>query len=93
MTDLITATELCVSCGHDTSFGSGRFVNRIPSDDGYMCVECQGMKCDRCGAVTEDYWMVEELEETLCDDCLEAVKDDLEELPDGYEDDDDFEDE
>ena len=41
----------CVSCGHDTSFGSGRFVNRMFAcissgiDDnereGYMCEECQ----------------------------------------------------
>jgi hypothetical protein len=24
--------NLCVECGEDTSFGSGRFVNRIPAD-------------------------------------------------------------
>jgi hypothetical protein len=24
--------NLCVECGKDTSFGSGRFVNRIPAD-------------------------------------------------------------
>jgi len=40
----------CVSCGHDTSFGSGRFVNRIPASvssgideeerEGYMCQQC-----------------------------------------------------
>tara|TARA_R100000306_G_scaffold59357_1_gene58321 strand:+ start:683 stop:928 length:246 start_codon:yes stop_codon:yes gene_type:complete len=47
----------CTSCGKDTSFGTGLFVNRIPSDadaelvlsgktyhvtvEGYMCIECQ----------------------------------------------------
>ena len=31
----------CILCGEDTSFGSGRFVNRIPADDNYMCAECQ----------------------------------------------------
>ena len=35
----------CISCFKDTSFGSGRFVNRIPAGDddydGYMCSECQ----------------------------------------------------
>ena len=30
----------CEVCGEDTSFGSGRFVNRIPCDDNYMCYEC-----------------------------------------------------
>ena len=49
--------NLCTFCGKDTSFGSGLFVNRIPSDadakltlyggryhitvEGYMCIECQ----------------------------------------------------
>lgn len=36
--------NLCTHCHKDTSFGSGRFVNRIPSttddEDGYMCAEC-----------------------------------------------------
>ncbi len=31
----------CILCGEDTSFGSGKFVNRIPADDNYMCAECQ----------------------------------------------------
>lgn len=35
----------CIYCFEDTSFGSGRFVNRIPADDGehegYACSECQ----------------------------------------------------
>ena len=52
----------CVSCGHDTSLGSGRFVNRMSAcistgiDDvekqGYMCEECQYedyIFCDKCG--------------------------------------------
>ena len=38
----------CISCGEDTSFGSGRFVNRIPADDHYMCAECQMVECDMC---------------------------------------------
>jgi len=91
----LATSERCVFCGHETSFGSGRFVNRThvdTSDDsgnplsGYACFECQGVECDRCGTVTEDYWLVDELDEMLCNDCLEAVKDDLDELPEGYED-------
>ena len=38
----------CVHCGEDTSFGSGRFVNRIPAEDGYACAECMAIECDRC---------------------------------------------
>ena len=55
--------NLCVECLRDTSFGSGLFVNRIPGDryvynkagheigmrDGYLCCECGGFECDRCG--------------------------------------------
>ena len=42
----------CIYCFEDTSFGSGRFVNRIPADDGehdgYACPECMEMECARC---------------------------------------------
>jgi len=42
----------CVFCLKDTSFGSGRFVNRIPAltddYDGYACPECMEIECDRC---------------------------------------------
>ena len=53
-------SQLCVYCNKDTSFGSGRFVNRIPSDGdgtqdwddpdlrGYACAECMALPCDRC---------------------------------------------
>jgi|21_taG_2_1085346.scaffolds.fasta_scaffold07694_4 hypothetical protein len=44
--------NLCVHCRKDTSFGSGRFVNRYPvfglenidtgqEEDGYCCDECE----------------------------------------------------
>ena len=36
--------DLCTSCRNDTSEGSGRFVNRIPSTTetaiGYVCEPC-----------------------------------------------------
>jgi len=38
----------CVHCGHSTAFGSGRYVNRIPVNDGWGCAECSGFECDRC---------------------------------------------
>ena len=34
----------CIKCFEDTSFGSGKFVDRIPAEDddydGYMCWDC-----------------------------------------------------
>ena len=34
----------CIKCFEDTSFGSGKFVDRIPAEDdehdGYMCLDC-----------------------------------------------------
>ena len=34
----------CIKCFKETSFGSGRYVNRIPAEDddynGYMCYDC-----------------------------------------------------
>mgnify|MGYP003664772214 FL=1 len=34
--------QLCNECGEDTSFTSfnGKFVNRIPADDGWLCPDC-----------------------------------------------------
>jgi len=36
--------NLCLECRKDTSWGSGRFVNRIPcgreTEEGYLCEEC-----------------------------------------------------
>ena len=32
----------CVHCGEDTSFGSGRFVNRIPADADYEATDSEG---------------------------------------------------
>lgn len=44
--------NLCIDCKEDTSFGSGKFVNRIPADDGevsgFMCADCQMVECDSC---------------------------------------------
>jgi hypothetical protein len=52
MSKEIDVGELCVHCRQDTSFGSGRFVNRYPvfgfenldtgqEENGYGCAECE----------------------------------------------------
>ena len=63
----------CISCGEDTSFGSGRFVNRIPADSPlahniYMCVECQMVECDMCNEKTLEYHVTRD-GEWICEKC------------------------
>jgi len=33
-------TDYCVSCAEPVHFGSGRFVNRVPADGGWLCGVC-----------------------------------------------------
>lgn len=76
MTLITDIGDLCTECHQSTAFGSGRFVNRIPSDNGveqgWMCEECQCLECERCGEGTTDYWYVDngEAVEIVCDECI-----------------------
>ena len=53
----VVVVDGCVHCGESTAFGAtradgsavGKFVNRIPVDDGWGCAECSGFECDECG--------------------------------------------
>jgi len=60
----------CIECKQDTSFGTGKFINRIPADNGYLCSDCQELECDVCHNKVLDY----ELEDgqVFCIDCMEA---------------------
>ena len=56
--------NLCIECWENTSFGSGRFVNRMPADngmrEGVMCAECAAIECDVCDdkiALDEDVYI------------------------------------
>ena len=71
----------CVECLQDTSFGSGKYVNRIPADnginDGYMCSYCQSCECDVCSELTLEYHNCNETGNVYCDNCVpEKVKND-----------------
>jgi len=67
----------CVECKQDTSFGSGRFVNRIPAErmdgveslriEGYLCPECQLEKCDKCGELSDCSGYNTMM---ICEDCV-----------------------
>jgi hypothetical protein len=45
---MITELDPCIYCGESTAMGDGKFVNRIPADDGWACAECAGYECDEC---------------------------------------------
>ena len=63
--------NLCIDCKEDTSFGSGKFVNRIPADDGevsgFMCADCQMVECDSCEQKVYEYSTSEQ--GWFCEDC------------------------
>jgi hypothetical protein len=59
----------CIECHEDTSFGSGRFVNRIPADDNYMCAECQMVDCNRCNDKVLEYATTLD-GQWICEDCI-----------------------
>ena len=68
----------CVECLEDTSFGSGKFVNRIPASneeyEGYLCPDCRAVDCDICKElVLDEYEIIEgRLYCTLNEKCLEV---------------------
>lgn len=70
--------DLCTHCGEDTSMGSGKFVNRIPSgaswefrtDAGYLKkLDVSGYMCSECQLME-------------CDRCGEKVLDEWETIDD-----------
>ena len=67
--------DRCTHCNRDTSFGSGLFVNRIPSTTdevtGYMCSECQMSKCDDCDKKFLELETLYDGEVRVCTECLE----------------------
>ena len=42
ITQTVDIGNRCVHCGSDTSFGSGRFVNRVPADADYEATDVNG---------------------------------------------------
>lgn len=66
--------ELCIECGDDVSWGSGKYIDRIEADngqaDGYMCAECQHECCEYCNEWTIDYYFDDD-GEIICNECCE----------------------
>ena len=71
---ILNVGDQCIECKRSTSFGTGLFVNRIPSMtdtmEGYLCHQCQLVECDKCGQGTLDYHLDDGF--ILCDNCWEA---------------------
>ena len=67
-------TNLCDECGKSTSFGSGRFVNRLATDNGWLCPHCQEEECDYCHEMVIDFGGSAE-GSIICDECKEKGAD------------------
>jgi len=71
---MIELGEKCVECKESVAAGSGRFVNRIPADNGdhagFLCPDCQTVECDECGSYVMEPFITENCD-NLCSDCFE----------------------
>ena len=75
--------DQCTACGESTAFGSGRYVNRVPSGteffNGWMCTDCNTpdeedmCTCENCEGCEElrDY----ERDDNMCAWCGERHAD------------------
>lgn len=79
--DPVNIGDRCVFCDADTSFGSGRFVNRVPGD-GYLDGDMETYPRLRVGYLCPDCLGDEEY---TCDRCGDDVPDGEGHYPDGDE--------
>ena len=78
----------CVCCNQDTSFGSGRFVNRIPADADYESLDDKGNTIFADGQYRDGY-LCPECAMLECDRCDELIAVDEDICPyDVYDEDD-----
>ena len=63
----------CVHCNKDTSFGTGKFVNRIPADADYEAEDTEGNIIFADGEYRDGYACEEcyscDCSEAECEDC------------------------
>ena len=64
----------CVCCNKDTSFGSGRFVNRIPADAEYESLDEKGHVIFAEDEYRDGY-LCESCQEIECDKCSKRTAD------------------
>ena len=68
----MNAENRCVHCGEDTSFGSGRFVNRIPADSVWEALNKDGKIIFKEGEYRDGYACAECMA-MECDRCSEMI--------------------
>ena len=69
-----------IPCGADGKLVlvSGGDVTIDVEINGYMCVECQSIPCDRCGTPTHEYEILDKATpELVCSSCLKESENDL----------------
>ena len=64
--------DKCVYCGEDTSFGSGRFVNRIPADANWESCNQEGKVVYKDGEYRDGYACAECMA-IECDRCDQLI--------------------
>ena len=76
---MINVGEHCIYCNQSVAWGSGLYVNRIPSDygekTGFACSTCLLMECDVCGELSSDIGSSDmtsfkDVADVVCDDCV-----------------------
>ena len=64
---------LILAGGKDLEIGEGLTVDIPITVEGFMCVDCQMIECDRCGEMTLEYATIEDdngYPSVVCDDCM-----------------------
>jgi len=65
--------ELCKNCHNDVSVGSNLYINRIPADDLFLCVDCQSETCDFCNNKSHEFEITDDVEpKIICSNCMEV---------------------
>ena len=75
MAKAIDVGDLCVFCGLSTSFGTGRFVNRIPAGGYPRDQVAASLAAAYPKAATFDGWYCPECQSTGCEACQAERKD------------------
>lgn len=66
-------SDTCIDCGASTAWGSGKYVNRVPADGGYLCADCMSFECDRCNVLIDMDCEIRHNGNFYCDVCADEL--------------------
>jgi hypothetical protein len=75
MAGAVDVGDLCVFCGLSTSFGTGRYVNRIPAGSYPRDQVAASLAAAHPGAKSFDGWYCSECQSSDCEACQAERKD------------------